>query len=239
MLSSFINKNTSLLLLFFICFFVTFPIYGQRTLPEEIELLANKHNIPIDSLSIILQPLNSDTRLINLNAEVHRTPASVAKLFTAFVAMDHLGPDYHWTTEVFSTDSIKDGVVDSWIFKGGGDPYITIERLDTMVLALRNLGITTINDGLIVEQSFFKQYQASTADFDNDPLRPYNIMHTSLLINSNTIDFKIKKYSNNTIKIVPDFLPEGVFFRNELELGSGSCSQFRDNVQFTQIIEEQ
>ena len=96
MLSSFINQNTSRLLLFFICFFVTFPIYGQRTLPEEIELLANKHNIPIDSLSIILQPLNSDTRLINLNAEVHRTPASVAKLFTAFVAIDHLGPDYHW-----------------------------------------------------------------------------------------------------------------------------------------------
>lgn len=239
MLSSFINKNTSLLLLFFICFFVTLPIYGKRVLPEEIELLANKHNIPIDSISIILQPLNSDTRLINLNAQIHRTPASVAKLFTAFVAMDHLGPDYHWTTEVFSTDNINDGVVDSLIFKGGGDPYITIERLDTMVLALRNLGITTINDGLIVEQSFFKQYQASTADFDNDPLRPYNIMHTSLLINSNTIDFKIKKYSNNTIKILPDFLPYGVFFRNELELGSGSCSQFRDNVQFTQIVEEQ
>ena len=93
MLSSFINRNTSRLLLFFSCLFLTLPIYGQRTLPEDIELLANKHNIPIDSLSIILQPLNSDTRLINLNAEVYRTPASVSKLFTAFVAMDHLGPD--------------------------------------------------------------------------------------------------------------------------------------------------
>ena len=180
MLSSFINRNTSRLLLFFSCLFLTLPIYGQRTLPEEIELLANKHNIPIDSLSIILQPLNSDTRLINLNAEVYRTPASVSKLFTAFVAMDHLGPDYHWTTEVFSTDSVSDGAVDSLIFKGGGDPYITIERLVTMVLALRNLGITSINDGLIVEQNFFKQPQASTADFDDDQLRQYNIMHTSL-----------------------------------------------------------
>ena len=239
MLSSFINRNTSRLLLFFSCLFLTLPIYGQRTLPEDIELLANKHNIPIDSLSIILQPLNSDTRLINLNAEVYRTPASVSKLFTAFVAMDHLGPDYHWTTEVFSTDSVNDGAVDSLIFKGGGDPYITIERLETMVLALRNLGITSINKGLIVEQNFFKQPQASTADFDDDPLRPYNIMHTSLLINSNKIDFKIKKYSNNTIKIDPDFLPDEVLFRNELEFGPGSCSQLRDKVQFTQILEGQ
>ena len=60
-------------------------------------------------------------------------------------------------------------------------------------------------------------------------------MQTSFLVNSNKIDFKVKKYSNNTIAIEPEFLPDGVLFTNDLELGSGSCSDFRDNVNFRQI----
>jgi len=230
-----INKKIYQLL--FLLFFLSlwFPTYAEKILPKEIELLANQHNIPINSLSIIVQPANSETKLINLNSKVSRTPASVAKLFTAFVAIDHLGPDFHWTTKVFTTDSINDGEVDSLIFEGGGDPYISIKRLEKMVAELRNLGIKTINKGLIVDQKFFQQRQTSTADFDDDPLRPYNIMHTSFLVNSNKIDFKVKKYSNNKIVIEPEFLPDGVLFTNDLELGSGSCSDFRDNVNFKQI----
>ena len=230
-----INKKTYQLLLLFFLIPLCFPAYAEEILPKEIELLAKKQNIPTDSLSIIVQPATSETRLINLNSKVKRTPASVVKLFTAFVAIDHLGPDFHWTTKVFTTDSISDGEVDSLIFQGGGDPYISIERLEEMVAELRNLGIKTINEGLIVDQKFFQQRQTSTADFDDDPLRPYNIMHTSFLVNSNKIDFKVKKYSNNTIAIEPEFLPDGVLFTNDLELGSGSCSDFRDNVNFRQI----
>ena len=229
-----ISKKTYRLLFLFFFLSLCFPTYAEKILPKEIELLANKHNIPIDSLSIIIQPVNSETRLINLNSTVNRTPASVAKLFTAYVAIDHLGPEFHWTTKVFTTDSINDGEVDSLIFEGGGDPYISIERLEEMVAELRNLGINTINKGLIVDQNYFKQPQISTAVFDDDPLRPYNIMHTSFLINSNKIDFKIKKKSNNKIQIHSEFIPDGVSFKTDLVLGPGSCSNVRSNLQFTE-----
>ncbi len=237
MFSSCVNKQPLLFVLLVISF-ISSPAYGEKILPKEIEVLANKYGIPIESLSIIMQPVDADTRLINLNPEMNRTPASVLKLFTAFVAIEHLEPDFHWTTEVYSTDSVNDGAVDSLIFKGGGDPYITIERLEKMVLQLRNLGIKTINDGLIVDQNFFQQPQISTADFDDDPLRPYNISHSSFLINSNRIDFKITKNSNNTIQINPEFLPDNVSVTNELELGSGSCSDFREHVNFSQMNRE-
>ena len=204
MFSSCVNKQPLLFVLLVISF-ISSPAYGEKILPKEIEVLANKYGIPIESLSIIMQPVDADTRLINLNPEMNRTPASVLKLFTAFVAIEHLEPDFHWTTEVYSTDSVNDGAVDSLIFKGGGDPYITIERLEKMVLQLRNLGIKTINDGLIVDQNFFQQPQISTADFDDDPLRPYNISHSSFLINSNRIDFKITKNSNNASRSTQNF----------------------------------
>ena len=156
--------------------------YAKNTMPKEIESLASKYNIPLDNLSIIVQPVGSEIRLINLNPNVYRNPASITKLFTAYVGIDYLGPDFNWTTEVFSSDAINDGNVDALIFKGGGDPYISIERLKQMVRELRSLGIHTINNGLIIEQEFFQQPQISTAVFDDDPLRPYNVMHTSFLL---------------------------------------------------------
>ena len=52
------------------------------------------------------------------------------------MGIDHLGSDFNWTTEVFSSDPINDGNVETLIFKGGGDPYITIERLKQMVIEL-------------------------------------------------------------------------------------------------------
>lgn len=212
--------------------------YARNTMPKEIESLASKYNIPLDNLSIIVQPVGSEIRLINLNPNVYRNPASITKLFTAYVGIDYLGPDFNWTTEVFSSDAINDGNVDALIFKGGGDPYISIERLKQMVRELRSLGIHTINNGLIIEQEFFQQPQISTAVFDDDPLRPYNVMHTSFLVNSNKIDFTVTKKSTNTIQIEPVFLPAGVSFLNQLEMVAGSCGNFRDDVNFTEIIQE-
>lgn len=211
---------------------------AKNTIPEEIKALASKYSIPLDNLSIIVQPVGSDIRLINLNANVFRNPASITKLFTAYVGIDHLGSDFNWTTEVFSSDPINDGNVETLIFKGGGDPYITIERLKEMVIELRGLGIHTINNGLIVEQEFFQQPRISTAVFDDDPLRPYNVMHTSFLVNSNKIDFIVSKKFTNAVQIEPVFLPEEVSFLDQLKIGAGSCGNFRDDVNFTEIIEE-
>ena len=238
MFSRCVNKKTFIFISLMLVLLISVSADAENTLPAEIELLASKHNIPLDNLSIIVQPVGSDIRLINLNPSVYRNPASVTKLLTAYVGIDYLGPDFTWTTQVFSSDAINDGIVDHLIFKGGGDPYITIERLQKMVTKLRNLGIHTINNGLIVDQGFFQQLRISTTVFDDDPLRPYNVMHTSFLVNSNKIDFTVKKKSNNTTQIEPVFLPEGVSFINQLQIAVGSCGNFRNAVNFTLINEE-
>ena len=238
MLACCVNKKTFILMSLILVFLTSITAYAKNILPIEIESLASKHGIPLDNLSIIVQPVDSEIQLISLNSNVYRSPASVTKLFTAYVAIDYLGPDFTWATKVFSSNAINDGVVDSLIFQGGGDPYITIERLKLMVSELRNLGIHTIKNGLIVEQEFFQQPQISTAVFDDDPLRPYNVMHTSFLVNSNKIDFIVNKKSSNTIQIEPVFLPEGLSFLDRLEIGAGSCDNFRDDVNFTEIIQE-
>ena len=74
MFSSCVNKQPLLFVLLVISF-ISSPAYGEKILPKEIEVLANKYGIPIESLSIIMQPVDADTRLINLNPEMNRTPA--------------------------------------------------------------------------------------------------------------------------------------------------------------------
>ena len=239
MLKRCVNKKIFSLISLIFVVLISVSAYAKHTLPIKIESLASKYDIPLDNLSIIVQPVGSEIRLINLNSNVYRSPASLTKLFTAYVGIDYLGPDFTWTTKVFSSDAINDGVIDSLIFQGGGDPYITIERLKLMVTELRSLGIHTINNGLIVEQKFFQQPRMSTAVFDDDPLRPYNVMHTSFLINNNKIDFTVKKNSINTIQIEPVFLPAAVSFLDRLEIGAGPCGNFRDDVSFTQINQEE
>jgi len=238
MLKRCVNKKIFSLISLIFVVLTSVSAYAKNTIPEEIKSLASIYNVPLDNLSIIVQPIGSEIRLINLNSNVYRNPASVTKLFTAYVGIDYLGPDFTWTTKVFSSDAINDGVIDSLIFQGGGDPYITIEHLRQMVTELRSLGIHTINNGLIVEQEFFQQPRMSTSVFDDDPLRPYNVMHTSFLVNSNKIDFTVTKKSTNTVQIEPVFLPAGVSFLNQLEMVTGSCGNFRDDVNFTEIIQE-
>jgi serine-type D-Ala-D-Ala carboxypeptidase/endopeptidase (penicillin-binding protein 4) len=76
---------------------------------------------------IIVVSLTRGDTLYELNADEPRQPASTMKLFTSALALDRLGPDY-----TFSTDVLRDGPVDSsgtldgnLILRGDGDPSLS------------------------------------------------------------------------------------------------------------------
>ena len=101
----------------------------------------------------MVQEVNSKKPILAINPRILRQPASLAKLFTTFIALDYLGPGYQWQTEIFSSDSIIDGSTGYLEFRGSGDPYLTKENLWLIVNRLQNLGLKTIEDGLLLDQS--------------------------------------------------------------------------------------
>lgn len=58
------------------------------------------------------------------------TPASNLKIYTASAALNLLGPDYRWTTEVITTEPVKRGVCSGeLLLRGTGDPMLDTAQL--------------------------------------------------------------------------------------------------------------
>jgi len=195
---------------------------SAKELPQSLASILAEQGIPINTLSLVV------TRTL-------RQPASLAKLFTTFIALDYLGPGYQWHTEIFASDSILDGSTRYLLFKGSGDPYLTKENLWFIVNELQNLGLESIEDGLYVDQSYFEANQSNSGDFDNDPLRPYNLMPSALLANFNMVDFTLVPNSaTGSVDISFNTLPTSVIFDNQMKLGKGHCPNFMDSVAFNE-----
>ena len=205
------------------------------------DALIKKHQVPESKLSILLEDSESGERLININPNASRSPGSVAKLFTAFAALDLLGAGHQWKTDVFIEGKINDqGVVDHLVIRGGGDPSFSVEDLESLILKIRAKGIREIRDDIYFDLSFFRQRKKSTAQFDQSPLRPYNTMHSSLIVNSNRLDL-LFNLNDETGKpdVTPLFLPAGVKIENNLSVGSGNCRDFRSQVTFDEKFRNQ
>ena len=217
-------------------FFASLFVFGQ----ESIESLIKKHEIPESKLSIILEDNESGKRLIDINSNRSRSPGSVTKLFTAFAAIDLLGSEYQWKTEAY-IDQKDNGIdsIDYLLIRGGGDPSFSINDLESFILKIRATGIREIRNGIHLDQSFFKQRKNSTGSFDQSPLRPYNTMHSSLIVNSNKLDLSFSFNSKTKeIVITPSFLPTGVSIQSNLLIGSGDCRDFRSQVNFKERLEK-
>jgi len=227
-----ILKSLALLVIFF-----THSADGSTA----TDALIKKHQVPESKLSILLEDSESGERLININPNASRSPGSVAKLFTAFAALDLLGAGHQWKTDVFIEGKINDqGAVDHLVIRGGGDPSFSVEDLESLILKIRAKGIREIRDDIYFDLSFFRQRKKSTAQFDQSPLRPYNTMHSSLIVNSNRLDL-LFNLNDETGKpdVTPLFLPAGVKIENNLSVGSGNCRDFRSQVTFDEKFRNQ
>ena len=199
-----------------------------------VDALIKKHQIPENKLSIILEDSESGERLISINPSTTRSPGSVTKIFTAFAALDLLGEAYQWRTDAFiEKENNNKEIVDHLLIRGGGDPSFSLKDLEKLILNIRAKGIREIRDDIYFDQTFFRQRKKSTAKFDKSPLRPYNTMHSSLIVNSNKIDLSFN-LNEETGKpdITPLFLPIGIEIENNLSVGTGKCKDFRSQVTF-------
>lgn len=114
--------------------------FGKRGQPSPQDLIANAK---LDgAVGYVVRDGASGLVLEEHNAHVTLPPASVAKALTAAYALKTLGPDYRFSTKVFATGEITDGIVQgNVILAGGGDPTLDTDDLDTLCTQMAQAGI--------------------------------------------------------------------------------------------------
>ena len=164
-----------------------------QTLPPEVEAALARAKVPREALAAIVvdaaPPANGrGTPLLSYRATASVNPASVMKLVTTYAGLELLGPAYTWPTPVFVDGTINNGVLTgNLVIQGKGDPKLVLERLWLLLRRVQGLGIKTITGDILLDRSAFTVAPQSPADFDGEPLRPYNAAPDALLINFKSV----------------------------------------------------
>ncbi|MEO1846358.1 MAG: D-alanyl-D-alanine carboxypeptidase, partial [Pseudomonadota bacterium] len=70
------------------------------TLPAPVAQLMQANGIPLDSISVVIRRVGSQGSQITHQSRTPRNPASVMKLVTTAAALNLLGTQHRWQTEV-------------------------------------------------------------------------------------------------------------------------------------------
>ena len=200
-------------------------------IPDEVTLALKHAGIPLSHVAIEVREIDNKKSLLNLNSQRAMNPASTMKVLTTFAGLELLGPAYTWKTEAYLDGTLKNGVLQgNLILKGYGDPKFTVDQFWLWLHELRGRGLREIHGDLIFDRSFFELPAYDAAEFDNDPVRAYNVGPDALLINFNTLRLRYLP-DGNTLKVFTEPGLEELKLDNQLTpLPSSNCDKWDDTL---------
>ncbi len=161
---------------------------AAQGLPAEVESALQKARVPREAMVAMVQEVGTNTPLLSWQANQAVNPASLMKLFTTYAALDILGAAWTWSTPVWVEGSIQNGVLNgNLVIKGQGDPKLVMERLWLLLRRVQQLGVREIRGDIVLDRSAFSVPAQNPADFDGEPLRPYNVSPDALLLNYKSV----------------------------------------------------
>ena len=201
-----------------------------QNLPPEVEAALQKAKVPRDAVAMLVADAEgrSPPRL-SYRANVPMNPASVMKLVTTYAALDLLGPAFVWNTPVFIEGAVRDGTLYGNLgIKGLGDPKLVAERLWLLLRRVQGLGVRTISGDIVLDHSAFSLPASDPADFDGEPLRPYNVSPDALLLNYKSVVMTfVPDRTVNTAQVAFDPPLAGVTQQASVPLSGGECGDYR------------
>jgi len=248
-------KLFALQILFFICLGCSGQVTGQsnsqsnsqsnglgksqsteKALPKAVQQQLDANKIPNSAISIVVKEIATGRELVSHNPTTARNPASSLKLLTTFVALQELGPNYRWKTELFAAGKVQGGVLNGDLYlKGYGDPYLVVEDFWRLLGALKESGLTVINGDLIVDNTHFSVPYSDPGAFDGEPLRLYNVQPDAALINFKAFSFNFTPHEDGKRVVItsdPDI--PGLKIINKLTLKKGRCVGYNRGISMKQ-----
>ena len=134
--------------------------------------------------------------LVAQNADKSFVPASVAKIVTAWLAIEVLGADYRFETRFYLDDKRVLYV------RGGGDPFLVSEELKPLAQDLvAKIGKAPIT-GIVVDGGYYPSNLRIPGIEDDD--EAYDALNLALAVNFNTV-YALR--SGNNVRSAEDQTP--------------------------------
>jgi len=198
----------------------------------ELKKIINSYSFDQNNYSLIVKNLTQPKKLnFEHNSQSLFNSASLVKIITTFMALEKLGPNFKWQSDFYHSGEIVEGILEGdLIFKGRGDASFSVNDLEKMIVRLRQLGIYKINGDLVIDSTYFGS-MPQEKNFDNDPLRAYNVLPDAVSIQANTINFNFEVIDNE-IKIFKDPDLEIVEVVNQISLTQDKCRNWKSKITY-------
>lgn len=202
-------------------------------LPAPVAQALKAAEIPRSAVSIVVQAVDARRPKWAINADQAMNPASTMKLLTTFAALDILGPAYTWQTQAFINRPLENGVLKGDLYlQGSGDPKLTYDHFARWLREMRQRGLREIRGDLVLDRHAFALVTSEAGPFDQEIMRPYNVLPDALLLNFNAISVQLLPQAGQATRLAVEPALSNLELVNQLRSEDhAECGDWRENLR--------
>ncbi|GGA89566.1 D-alanyl-D-alanine carboxypeptidase/D-alanyl-D-alanine endopeptidase [Ornithinibacillus halotolerans] len=135
---------------------------AAQSLADKLNQILNNQALDGTTTGVSVRHADSGELLFSYYGDHRLHPASNMKILTTIAALDTLGPDYRFSTEVLTDGKLTGSVLQGNLYlKGKGDPTLMKEDLEQFAIDLKQQGIQLIRGGIIGDDTWYDDVRLS------------------------------------------------------------------------------
>ncbi|MFC8200724.1 D-alanyl-D-alanine carboxypeptidase/D-alanyl-D-alanine-endopeptidase [Streptomyces sp. NPDC057298] len=160
---------------------------GSSGLPEAIDSILGDSRMEGGAASVVIADATTGDVLHQRGPTSRLMPASNTKLPTSAAAMEILGPDHTFTTDVLTTGRRHGSVLAGDLYlRGTGDPTALAEDYDTLAARVAESGVTRVSGRLLADDTRFDSSRLGRSWAADDESSYYSAQISALSVAPDT-----------------------------------------------------
>ncbi|HWO65823.1 MAG TPA: D-alanyl-D-alanine carboxypeptidase/D-alanyl-D-alanine-endopeptidase [Umezawaea sp.] len=140
-------------------------------LASDLDRILSDSRLVGATVGLVVKDAETGENIYTRSGNTRFQPGSTAKLITSATALDTLGPDHRWTTDLRSSATVQGAeLVGDLYLRGTGDPTMLAADYDDLAAKLAASGVTKVRGSLVADDSWFDSIPLGTGwAWDDEP----------------------------------------------------------------------